>query len=104
MRRKGLALAPLLAFLAGCDASTHDQCMDACNALTACGLLPSPLGAGDNLVANCIDRCVNSDPTTRGAIETCTGSAEAGAETIGDNLARSWCGEADGSAPGDDAW
>jgi hypothetical protein len=93
-----------LVSLAGCTStSTRDVCAGACDALSACGLLPSPLGAGDQLVGNCTERCVSSDPVARSAIETCTGTAEAGAETLGDNLERSWCGEVDGSASGDEA-
>jgi hypothetical protein len=86
-----VAVLAALAGLAECnDDATARSCEAACARIQACGLLPSPLGAGPDPQENCSSRCEESDPTLRSAALDCALPAEAG-RGIGD-FGRSWCG------------
>jgi len=101
MRALRLRFAPVavgvavvgLGGLTGCPKYNPDgDCQRICQRLTACGLLPSPLGGGDDPQANCLDRCRLTDPATFDEIAMC-GSKHPDAEAS--SFEELWCGEGD---------
>lgn len=92
MRPRSIDLALVALLSAGCS-KPNEQCATTCELLGACGLLPSPLGAGQDPYDNCKERCNQTDPGVREPIFACVDNSD----IFSAPSARSWCGPAEGS-------